>query len=247
MKGLRKVDPLQINEVFESIQGEGALMGYHTYFIRLQGCQNIFCKFCDTKRSWKVGGKKSVKCHDLVERVGHEIDRTTWICFTGGEPLQQLVPLMWVIDKLHNDDFHKISLETSGVIGYDKKGKVSLPDQKQVIDMLENDVFFSISPKLYSAIGEKFTYDGLKQIIKFWSDIIDLHFRFQFKFVVSCKEDFEILHKLHEEFKFDCNMFMQIDANKMNDKPFIKECFEFSKKHWQFRLVIQQHKVLDIK
>ena len=242
----RKIPRVAINEIFESIQGEGALMGYATLFIRLQGCR-ILCKYCDTKNSWKEKEECLVKSVDLLDRVYKTVDKNTWICFTGGEPLEQLKSLMWLIDKLHINEYKKLSLETCGVISYDKNGLVELPDKKEVYDMYNDDLFFSISPKLFGALGKRFLYEELKKIIIFWMELIDLHFRYQFKFVASCDEDFEILALVHNDFAMDCNMFLQIEASKLKDKDFVNKCFEFVKKHHKFRMVIQQHKVLSMR
>jgi organic radical activating enzyme len=40
-------EPLRINEIFSSIQGEGLLAGKRQVFIRLMGC-NLDCRYCDT-------------------------------------------------------------------------------------------------------------------------------------------------------------------------------------------------------
>ena len=39
-------------EIFDSIQGEGAMMGIPVSFIRVAGC-NLACPWCDTKESWQ--------------------------------------------------------------------------------------------------------------------------------------------------------------------------------------------------
>jgi 7-carboxy-7-deazaguanine synthase len=44
---------LLVNEVFESIQGEGAFTGLPSIFVRLQGCP-VGCPWCDTKHTWEV-------------------------------------------------------------------------------------------------------------------------------------------------------------------------------------------------
>tara|TARA_R110002050_G_scaffold273136_3_gene417179 strand:+ start:3409 stop:4080 length:672 start_codon:yes stop_codon:yes gene_type:complete len=43
----------KINEIFETIQGEGAFTGQPSIFIRLQGCP-VGCSWCDTKHTWDV-------------------------------------------------------------------------------------------------------------------------------------------------------------------------------------------------
>ncbi|WP_189403309.1 7-carboxy-7-deazaguanine synthase QueE [Alteromonas halophila] len=44
---------LKINEMFETIQGEGAHTGIPSVFVRLQGCP-VGCPWCDTKHTWTL-------------------------------------------------------------------------------------------------------------------------------------------------------------------------------------------------
>ena len=200
----------------------------------------------NSKKTWPQNDKRLMLSVDLLEKIYSLVNRDSWICFTGGEPLQQLKSLMWLVYNIHNNEYKKLSIETSGVIGYDKNNVAQFPDQKEVYDMYNDDVFFSISPKLFGALGKRFNYEELRKIIKFWMSLIDLHFRYQFKFVASCDEDFEALSLVHEDFEMDCNMFLQIEASKLQDKEFIAKCFKFVKEHHKYRMVIQQHKVLNM-
>ena len=48
-----------INEIFETIQGEGHFTGIPSIFIRLQGCP-VGCSWCDTKHSWFVNEENRI-------------------------------------------------------------------------------------------------------------------------------------------------------------------------------------------
>lgn len=42
-----------VNEIFQTIQGEGQMTGVAALFVRLQGCP-VGCAWCDTKQTWDV-------------------------------------------------------------------------------------------------------------------------------------------------------------------------------------------------
>lgn len=101
---------LQVNEIFDSIQGEGHWTGIPATFVRLQGC-NLECSWCDTKYTWGKGGAKFT-IDELVESLLHHAPRT--IVWTGGEPFLQWIPMMKVMDHLEGSkDFH---IETNGSV-----------------------------------------------------------------------------------------------------------------------------------
>ncbi len=72
---------LLVNEVFDSIQGEGLDMGRLTTFVRLSGC-NLRCSWCDT--AYAQG-------HDGTEMTPQQVANLCGrrVTFTGGEPMLQ--------------------------------------------------------------------------------------------------------------------------------------------------------------
>ncbi len=74
---------LKVNEIFYSLQGEGARTGEPSVFIRLSGC-NLNCSFCDTDFSL---GRTMTAEEILNEISSFGCNRIIW---TGGEPTLQL-------------------------------------------------------------------------------------------------------------------------------------------------------------
>ena len=58
---------LNINEMFETIQGEGAHTGVPSIFVRLQGCP-VGCPWCDTKHTWEIKADLSVAPQDVIAK-----------------------------------------------------------------------------------------------------------------------------------------------------------------------------------
>nr|WP_136249794.1 7-carboxy-7-deazaguanine synthase QueE [Ningiella ruwaisensis] len=61
---------LLVNEVFESIQGEGAFTGVPSIFVRLQGCP-VGCPWCDTKHTWDVHEDR-LRAADVIMRQNED-------------------------------------------------------------------------------------------------------------------------------------------------------------------------------
>lgn len=102
-------DTVLITEMFESIQGEGPLIGIPMMFVRTNRC-NLRCKWCDSTYTFSGG-------HEYpLEYILGEVSKSSkeWVCFTGGEPLIQrdapaFVEGMTAMGK-------KVLIETSGSI-----------------------------------------------------------------------------------------------------------------------------------
>ena len=76
----------RIKEIFESIQGEGPVVGYKQIFIRFCGC-NLDCDYCDT--DFDISGAEFYSPKDLAEKIISDFDlnKIHSISLTGGEPL----------------------------------------------------------------------------------------------------------------------------------------------------------------
>jgi organic radical activating enzyme len=99
-------------DVFWTIQGEGALLGTPMVFIRFGGC-SIGCLLCDTDYRIVVWSHIEV----ILKRV-REASASGWVWLTGGEPTDQdLKPLIWELRKTH-----RVALATAGVKSCDNLG-----------------------------------------------------------------------------------------------------------------------------
>lgn len=117
-----------VNEVFETIQGEGVFTGVPAIFVRLQGCP-VGCAWCDTKQTWDVLEVNKVTQDQVITvdgTIGRWADHTAQsliaafhtkgftarhIVITGGEPC--MYDLRELTETLHCQGF-ATQIETSG-------------------------------------------------------------------------------------------------------------------------------------
>lgn len=108
-----------IMEVFgPTIQGEGALIGMPTYFIRVGGC-SYRCTMCDSMHAVDPDLVKQDavwhKCADIYPayRKRMDVKKARWVTLSGGNPV------MWnlheLVQDLHKAGF-KVAVETQGDI-----------------------------------------------------------------------------------------------------------------------------------
>ena len=95
----------KINEIFYSLQGEGANTGIPAVFVRFSGC-NLRCAFCDTKHE-----KGTLMTDDEIFAAVSRYTEARLIVLTGGEPSlfidEEFVKLMKLTGK-------QVAIETNG-------------------------------------------------------------------------------------------------------------------------------------
>jgi 7-carboxy-7-deazaguanine synthase len=126
---------LRVNEIFETIQGEGKFTGTPSTFIRLQGC-SVGCPWCDTKHTWPALDKREISIDAVLAKGEH--GHPTWakmsatyiaarlsmlrprhFVLTGGEPCEQ--DILDLTRRLA--DVGTVQLETSGTFEISVDGR----------------------------------------------------------------------------------------------------------------------------
>ena len=100
----------RVNEIFFTLQGEGAHSGIPAVFVRFSGC-NLRCPWCDTEFAeyTEMSASKIVK--EMLSLYDIPNERRKMCVLTGGEPSLQVDKEL--IDVLHEAGFY-ICIETNG-------------------------------------------------------------------------------------------------------------------------------------
>jgi 7-carboxy-7-deazaguanine synthase len=173
---------VKIAEIFYSIQGEGALVGVPSVFIRTSGC-NLRCTWCDTPyTSWKPDGE------DLsVEQIADGVAgfRASHVVITGGEPM--IAPEMVRLSRILHEAGHHITIETAGTVY-----APVVCDLMSISPKLSNSVPYEREGGSWAAQHERLRYqpDVLKRLIREYS--------YQLKFVVTSPGDLDEIHEIRD-------------------------------------------------
>ncbi|MBA6264606.1 MAG: 7-carboxy-7-deazaguanine synthase QueE [Colwellia sp.] len=218
----------KINELFETIQGEGAFTGQPSIFIRLQGCP-VACSWCDTKHTWDINLEDEVNASAMLTK---KAESQTWsalsveailavitdkgyqakhIVITGGEPA--MVDLLPLCQALENQGF-SCQLETSGTFEL----KVS------------EQCWVTVSPKVNMKGGYKILNSAMLRAN-------------EIKHPVATEQHIDDLKALLTEHNIvDTQVYLQPISQKERATALaIKSCIE---NNW--RLSVQVHKYLGI-
>ena len=135
---------MKVNEIFQSLQGEGFHTGTPAVFVRLSGC-NLHCPFCDTHHD--EGTEMSEQA--IVEQAGRYA--TPLVVVTGGEPALQLTASL--VDALHAIG-KTVAVETNGTL--------PLPAQVDWITLSPKDAYLGDKAKpVLNYVDEiKVVFDG---------------------------------------------------------------------------------------
>ncbi len=218
-----------INEIFDSIQGEGLYIGCRQVFVRFCGC-NLLCDYCDTEFS----GGDVYTPETLVQKISEfPLKSIHSISLTGGEPLlhyEFLKEFLPLVDS-------KTYLETNGVL------YGPLTEVIDLIDIVSMDIKLDSSAK----IGDLFnSHKKFLEIVKSANKEVFAKIVFDDRIA-----DFEINEcaKLGETFDIPLILQPKMNGNEIGvKKEKILEVFEkFTLKHPDTRLIGQVHKFYDIR
>ncbi len=137
-----------VNEIFESIQGEGSRAGRPCFFLRLQGC-SVGCYFCDEKKTWRRDGGHELGTSEILNEFQRINPLLKTVTITGGEPCEQ--DLSELLDLLTRESY-AVAIETSGTGDYTSVLCNRHPERSEGSPSVRNDIWITLSPKeIYSA------------------------------------------------------------------------------------------------
>jgi 7-carboxy-7-deazaguanine synthase len=134
--------PIQLSEVYLSIQGEGKYVGTPSLFIRTVGC-NQACSFCDTQNN---RARHALTIPVVLKMIAD--NPNVDIVITGGEPMLQAEAISVIINATMvfwnqiGAEPRTITIETNGTIS---------PFRLDVSADVFQNIFWSVSPKLRSS------------------------------------------------------------------------------------------------
>lgn len=158
---------LKVNEIFYSIQGEGAAAGLPCVFVRLTYC-NLRCTYCDTEYAFYDGKDLSIK--EIIDQVKKY--NCNLVEITGGEPLFQMEECLELMKKLCDEGF-EVMIETGGslpVKDVDERVKIIMdlkcPSSKmEKKNLYENINYLKKSDEVKFVIGDREDYEWSVNII----------------------------------------------------------------------------------
>lgn len=108
---------MPIIEIFgPTIQGEGAVIGVKTMFVRTYGC-DYRCAWCDSAYTWDGSAKDQVRMLEasdiIAELSALAAGNFNWVTISGGNPALIGQPIQALVDQLHMLGV-KVAVETQG-------------------------------------------------------------------------------------------------------------------------------------
>lgn len=191
---------LHVNEIFYSLQGEGARKGSANIFVRFAHC-NLECGFCDTE----FESFRELTTEELVNES--RVFPCKNIIFTGGEPLLQLTA-----DNVRTfkSAGYYLAIETNGTITPPKG-----------LDWI------TVSPKVAEHVVRS----------KFKRTHVD-----ELKYIRNKSQGIP-----HPKIKADhYYVSPEFDGDYSNEEN-IRHCIELVKENPEWKLSIQEHKLLKIR
>lgn len=204
-----------VNEIFNSIDGEGVRTGYLVTFIRLNSC-NLNCSYCDTMYAHSKQ-EPNMSLNEILEKVeSYNVKRVT---ITGGEPL--IHP--YIKNLIENLAFlgYEVNVETNGSVCLKNLNYLNLPG-----------VFVTMDWKCPSSgVHDKMVFENLTLLTNI--DVL--------KFVVGSEEDLEECLKIYK-MNLNCYFYISPVFGRMEPKRIVEFMKEHNMVYATVQ--VQLHKVI---
>ena len=174
---------IPVLEIFgPTIQGEGAVIGRKTMFVRTAGC-DYHCNWCDSAFTWDGSAKDEIK-RMIPEEIWNELCKLGGTCFdhvtiSGGNPA--LITAIGELVTFLNEKGIKTALETQG---------------SKWQEWMKNIDDLTVSPKPPSS-GMETNFEMLDSIVAILSEVGNA----TIKVVVFDDKDFEFAIKIHDQYR----------------------------------------------
>lgn len=190
---------MKIAELFYSVQGEGALVGVPSVFVRTSGC-NLRCEWCDTPyTSWRPEGTDWTLDRIVDEVRSHPARH---VVVTGGEPM--IAPeIVALTGRLREAGLH-ITIETAGTVFH-----------PVACDLM------SISPKLSNSTPNDPKWSAQHDRVRIQPDVLRQlmeRYPYQLKFVIAEPDDLDEVRTLTEMLKADRERVVLMPEGVERDK-----------------------------
>lgn len=205
-----------VNEIFQSIDGEGSRAGSLVTFVRLCRC-NLRCSYCDTTYAFSTSESTEMTVKEIVEKV-KEISIGNLVTLTGGEPLIH-VGVDYLIYSLMDEGF-EVNVETNGSVVPRIPSKVG-------------KLFYTMDMKCPSS-GE-----SSKMSQEAYSKLTDLDV---LKFVVGSTEDLDFARHMLKDAPTNAEVYFSPVFGKIKPKAIV----EYLQKYKMFpcKVQLQMHKFI---
>ena len=195
----------RVNDIFYSLQGEGANVGRAAVFIRFAGC-NLRCSFCDTE----FESFRDMTADEIMQAIAPFESR--FVVLSGGEPTIQVDEAF--VDLLHAHGY-EVAMESNG----------TLPSPRN-LDWL------TVSPK--------------RPIKKGWGS--EAKRPDEIKIVFTSAEDIETICSSIELTSIGATLYLQPcdTGDAEQNRRIVASCVDYIKRHPEWRLSLQTHKLIGI-
>ena len=215
----------KVNEIFYTLQGEGAHMGIPAVFVRFSGC-NLRCPWCDTEFSEST----PMSAEEIVAEVQDLYDipneRRKMVVLTGGEPSLQVDKTL--LDALHAAGFY-ICIETNGTH--------SLPDG---IDWITCSPKAGESPETLSHAVERLALKKVNEVKVVFTGTYDPE---------VWRRQLEAEHWMLQPLRYNGEWLMQSGIDEWEDdrNDNLPETVRYILSHPFWRLSVQIHKIAGLR